>query len=130
MSSQDKLVVTEDFNGMYFIAWLLDDDYGASIGELCSSSGILPAEPSIDHADEVSIADYENWFVTKIVAESKDVEFDRHERRFVWETKTAAFQVLRNVRARLRAWRQDIPLPDWAQQAIAHGWKMPKGWKP
>lgn len=34
------------------------------------------------------------------------------------------------VRAQKRLWHGERPMPEWAKQAMAAGWKTPKGWKP
>lgn len=46
-----------------------------------------------------------------------------------WESKSAATSALRVVKAAL-ATDGGAPMPDWANRALAAGWKMPKGWKP
>jgi len=49
---------------------------------------------------------------------------------WTWEDYDEAEAVLRTIVAEVNADEAKTPLPDWAQTALAAGWKAPKGWKP
>lgn len=46
----------------------------------------------------------------------------------VWESRTAATNALRAIKAALQ--NSTAPWPEWAVKAKAEGWTPPKGWKP
>lgn len=48
---------------------------------------------------------------------------------FLWETKGRATQALQAVKVALKAYQESRPVPEWAQVALAHGWKPPKNWQ-
>jgi hypothetical protein len=47
-----------------------------------------------------------------------------------WYTRSAASKALAAAKAALTVHRSAKPWPEWAKQALAAGWKAPKGWKP
>lgn len=102
------------------LSWYLpqDDDIGGNLGEFIhTEADLLTASP--EDIDEV-IA-----YLT--VAKMPNVESDFSG--FYWETQKAAKAALSIVKAAIKA-GVDRPLPEWAKQALAAGWKAPKGWKP
>jgi hypothetical protein len=48
----------------------------------------------------------------------------------VWPSRRAATNALAAIKARVKARREARPLPEWTTQALAAGWKAPKGWMP
>jgi hypothetical protein len=48
----------------------------------------------------------------------------------VWPTRRAAAAALSAIKDRVKARREARPYPEWATQALAAGWKAPKGWTP
>lgn len=125
---KDKLILDYARNGMYEIVWELveEGDLGARLGE---GDGRPPTDKEVNAADDL------NWphlRATQIAAKSKGVENVTDDRKYFpyrWETKTDAEGCLREIRAVLKAGRNN-PMPDWALKASAAGWKPPKGWKP
>lgn len=47
-----------------------------------------------------------------------------------WYTRSGASKALAAAKAALTIHRSAKPWPEWAKQALAAGWKAPKGWKP
>lgn len=114
---KDRLTIMED-HYTFGLIWIVDGEEGAEVGD-CPISGRGP-EP-----DDRS--DWECWVAERIAAES-GAATPRRCYGFRWETRSQATAVLRQIK---EAWRhRERPLPDWAKQALAAGWKAPKGWKP
>lgn len=95
------------------IAWWHEGEDGLCLGENF---------PSADHETQVAQA--------AIFEAGLAPERDALMRLWLWDSKKAAFASLRVANAALVAAESDKPWPDWAQKALAHGWKPPKGWKP
>jgi hypothetical protein len=114
--SKDRLVLDEDRNGLWFISWCFPEsgDMGAFLGEG------HPYSP--DSKDEHHIASR--------AAFGAAVPYLRNHDGYRWETRGDTQRALRAAKAALLDARSKVPLPDWAKQALAAGWKMPKGWKP
>lgn len=111
---KDKLEVRHD-RGIYRITWWIaeDGDYGADLEPT--------SKPEPTERDE-----WEWWAANKAAAEATPKpQTDRNG--FFWESNAAATTALRQIKAALKVER---PLPEWAKQALAAGWPMPKGWKP
>lgn len=112
--SKDKLVLDENRGG-WLISWYLAEtgDMGAALGEGSPLAG------SKDEHDIASLA-------AKAAATPSTIGFNGYR----WESRADAQRALRAAKAALLDARSKVPLPDWAKQALAAGWKMPKGWKP
>ena len=112
---KDKLVLDQDRDGRWLIGWYLaeDEDIGACLGE-----GHPHSTDSKDENDIASRAAFEAGPCT--------VYSDGYR----WESRADVHRALRAANAALADARSKVPLPDWAKQALAAGWKMPKGWKP
>jgi len=67
--------------------------------------------------------DWEYWAANKA---ARDIKPKRDNRAFWWETKSEVVAALATIKLALK---QERPLPDWAKQALAAGWKAPKAWK-
>ncbi len=71
---------------------------------------------------------------TRVVHETLRDDPDRVETSnfrgdFQWETEAAAKRALKKAEAALKAAQANKPYPEWAKQALAAGWKPPRGWK-
>lgn len=112
--SKDKLFIDETKHH-FFITWFLADpeENGASLGE-------IPAE--IKGEDE-------HFTASRAAAAAKPTGHDPY-RGFYWDTRSAAQKALTACNAALRMCRDNKPWPEWAKQALAAGWKPPKGWTP
>lgn len=111
-----KLVVFED-KYMFRIGWEFEEDgMGAVVGESWTRH-------DVDKSPPTDREEWECWMAAKIASTSPGVQ---HSFGFCWETSAEARAVLRQIK---EAFKQDRPLPDWAQKALAEGWKPPKGWK-
>ena len=116
--SEDVLMVSDAYrsDGDSYLAWFCDGEEGGIIGD-DPKSGTGPEPTDRD--------DWETWIAAKLARESGA---ERDSRGFHWPSAKAAAAVLRLIKA---AWKnRTTPLPDWAQKALAAGWKPPKGWKP
>jgi hypothetical protein len=113
--SKDKLVIEEGQYGRYRIGWFLADhqEMGVMLGQRLMQQESPPEDRDV----------WESWMAERTAAEtSPEHDIDG----YYWETKVAATAALRHIREALR---QDRSLPEWAQKALAEGWKPPKGWK-
>lgn len=117
--SKDRLTATSDYYGQWRLAWYLseDDDFGACLGD----DGVPDRRPE-------PRGDYEHYLATWVAARTRGVQQDSDG--LYWESKTQAQAALRAVNAGLKAARDARPLPDWAREALAAGWRAPKGWQP
>ena len=109
---------SESNNWKYRLSWYLPDDgdIGGSVGDMSYT------EIDLKELDDVDVA-----IVYLAVAKLDGIQRDFSG--FFWETQAAAQSALRIAKAAIAA-GVDRPLPDWARQALAAGWKAPKGWKP
>jgi hypothetical protein len=110
---KDRLLIDEH-RGVYHIVWYIaeDDCHGASLGDC----------PEIDGNDEHAVAS----------RAAKDCSPDgvSEYRGFYWESRNKAQAALRAANVALKIARDNTPWPEWAKQALAAGWKAPKGWRP
>lgn len=103
----------------YYLQWITDGEEGACIGdELYDAADLAKADKDM------------RWFVAATIAVAGMKP--KPERRkggygFEFDSKTRAKEALRLAKA---AKNHPYPMPEWATQAIAAGWKAPKGWKP
>ena len=123
--AKDRLVI-DSGRHCWRISWLLaeDRDIGGSLGQADKDGrGSAPADRD----------DWGHWAASKAVREAP-VEAGRPDGRdtigFYWKSKAGVQAAMRIVKAALKAGQDARPLPGWAKQAIAAGWKAPKGWKP
>lgn len=49
---------------------------------------------------------------------------------YSFESEAQAAGVISRGKSTTKMQLSDIPWPEWAQTALANGWKAPKGWKP
>jgi hypothetical protein len=99
----------------YFIAWADPDGMGLALGEDADRP-----DCSGDHkaaTEAARIATLQTFSVGYLG-------------RLEWESVSAVKKALRAARAAVKAWRAELPMPDWALKATAEGWKPPKGWRP
>lgn len=108
----DEVLAVVDAVAGWSIAWWHEGEDGLYLGQ------------------EVPCADQETQVAQDaITAAGLAPERDRNG-AWVWGSKRQASAALKVANAALIAAESDKPLPDWAQKALAHGWKPPKGWKP
>jgi len=78
--------------------------------------------------------DLEHKAATVGAASQKDCEMYQRtggtDSGFYWEHKSDVQQALKLAKLRIVEARSKVPWPQWARDAVAHGWKAPKGWKP
>lgn len=106
----------------YSIGWYFEeeDEFGLMLGESWPEQNEKPSsDPELQKVREIENA------VQKIGYPER-----RGSSAFYWESLTLAKRALACARRMEKAFKVDRPLPDWALEAIAHGWKPPKGWKP
>jgi len=110
----------EDRHSKYRLSWYLpeDQDFGGSVGD----SVYTEADLKTAAADDVDC-------VVAYLTASKLDGVQKDYNGFFWESRSQAQAALRIVKAAIAA-GVDRPIPDWAQKALAEGWRAPKGWKP
>lgn len=122
MARNPYLVVNdhESDNWKYRLSWYLpeDDDIGGNVGDLSYTESDLKT---------LGAGDVDCAIAYLAVAKLDGIQ--RDSRGVFWDTRAAAQSALRVAKAAITA-GVDKPMPDWAQKAIAAGWKAPKGWKP
>ena len=116
---KEKLIVYEDRNAgqrVYRIGWYLpdDEDMGMTLGE--------------DLSDIAQCDDKEHKAATQAIEAWDDVELDGDG--YYWESKSKAQAALRVAKQAVEELSSTTPMPEWAKQALAAGWKAPKGWRP
>jgi len=136
--AKDRLVVTDGARDSFGIAWWLpeDDDFGASIGE---DEDLLPWDDFKKKLEDTPLADIRLWYECERLAREDLVSGDawRSDRAFGiwWYSRKKANKTLREAKTRTKLFMegdgQDTQQwPEWAQTALSHGWKPPKGWTP
>jgi hypothetical protein len=110
----------EDRNYKYRLSWYIPEDngIGGSVGD------VKHTESDLKTVD----ADAVDAVIAYLTASKLDGVLTDHA-GFYWESRAKAQAALRVVKAAIAA-GADRPMPDWAQKALAAGWKAPKGWRP
>lgn len=106
----------------YAIYWVCEDgETGAQLGEFALRS--VTREP-------VNEADREFLLVERFAKKHARETGGRYQkdRGWVWETEKAAREFAYRLEAELKAAKSNRPLQEWEKQALAAGWKPPKGW--
>lgn len=109
------LGIEQDRSGNY-IAWYLPED---------GDFGVRLSNENLD-TEEHNIA-------VRVATEffkANNLDFPNPHRDFYFESEKQARDCLRRINIELLAWQEKRPLPEWAKQALAAGWKAPKNWKP
>lgn len=131
-ANSDQIEILEVFDG-YVIAWIVDGDQGATVGEghVISGKGGITIPSKNDFDDFESFLESWTYWTCEIVAakENKHFKVSDMSGGFVYESKKDAQAVLKKIRAALSlapSAPEDAPMPPWAQEAIALGWTPPK----
>jgi len=128
----DKLVVIEaqSCSGMpdhgVCLAWLLDED--GDIGYVVGTDSPQPIA-GIDDADD-ALTSFAEEEARQFLAEHQNCVYVSDVGAIIFEVTKDAKAVLAKAKVRLASWKSKKPWPEWAIQAKAAGWKMPKTWKP
>lgn len=104
-----KLQIIEGSQGGFRIAWIIDGDEGLRLGERA---------PDAEHTAATRAA--------RMVGERDEAP----DRTLTWRTIGEARAALRAAKVAINELRSKKPWPAWAKQAIAAGWRAPKGWAP
>jgi hypothetical protein len=110
----DKLIIAEE-NHKFRIQWQFDDDDG---GYLCQDKSDVEGDAPKER-DEWS-----HWAASRAVQHLEGIQHDSFSA--YWENEKQARAALRVAKEALK---QERPMPEWAQTALAEGWTPPKGWK-
>lgn len=106
------------WHGSYRISWSEDGDEGLILGP-----GLLR-----EFSDKPEMAD-------TVCAVSAILAMPDDARRldgsvWLWESEAKATKALKVANRAMKVHESKTPWPEWARQALAEGWKPPKGWKP
>lgn len=116
MRDKYTLAIGRDTDGYYLGFVNFDPDEGRYIGTPLGSKELLTRRPKT----------LWDWA-------SKSARLCRPTKKlangYFWTTRSGAQAALAAARVVLKA-KAERPLPDWAQQALDAGWKMPRGWRP
>ena len=117
-ASGEYLAVVDGRSGWEISWWIPQEaDFGSSIVLQASATD----DPDMIVAQEACLRFCREH---KLPLPSRDhaaIEFD---------SKKDADACLKAINAALYFWKNNIPLPEWAQQALSQGWTPPKGWRP
>jgi hypothetical protein len=103
----------------YALIWFIDGEEGLRIGE--------DWHTLLDVSKEsVDVEQREDWVCAHIAFSFSP---DYLEPFFLWDSRSRAADALRAIKSALKMHRANKPLPEWAQTALAQGWKPPKNWK-
>jgi len=135
----DELVVTDGARDMWGIAWWVDEegDFGASIGEAQSlmSWSRFCHEPH----DGLTLLEVRMWWECERLAteclSSGTASRIHDEGCIYWLRRRHAEACLSDAKKLAEAFMvsggQDVAnWPQWAQEALKHGWPAPEGWTP
>lgn len=117
-----KLVLfdTRRYDDRHRIGWDFDGEEGGVLGDghkKFTASDLAKATSE----------DRDHILATMTAAACPGVERDNDG--FYWTSRKAAAGALRVIKAAIKA-DGGAPWPAWTKEAIAAGWKAPKGWKP
>jgi hypothetical protein len=104
----------------YRIKWNLIDDDGANLGEMCD-----------EHIDNISMSceDQEEIEIYNVDIVLKCAGYKVDGQGFIFNTKADVVKAFR-IAEKALTHKNPINMPAWAIEALSHGWKKPKGWKP
>lgn len=108
-------LVAQECRDGWELVWAFEDDDGCALGDEETGDPVTSAAWSA---------------VEAFAAANPDTVSRPRGDGFVFNTERTARKVLAVVNAAMLAAAANKPLPDWAQKAIAAGWKAPKGWTP
>lgn len=119
------------------IAWFTSDSgEGAWLGQQTLTSSELDALLA-EYKARRDFIEYEYYYVERTVARAiatAEISATRGVTGWHFEDKTQRKKALALARAARTAAKREfdtyVAWPGWAQQALAAGWKPPKGWKP
>jgi hypothetical protein len=115
--AKETLSVYENGSDEWCICWMIDGEQGGDIGDRYIGKG----EPGAN--------DYESYVVQEAVRASDGCRIGRVQYDgFYFESRKEAVAAKRA--ADFARKNMETPMPQWAIQAAAAGWKAPKGWKP
>lgn len=115
-----KLDIFEERDG-YGIAWFDEDGEGLRLGDSPESENCPTPPKNPDLA--------EHWHAYQAAIKSLGVELSWNAAPR-WDSMSSAKKALSAARAAVKIAASNKPWPEWARQALAAGWKAPKGWKP
>jgi len=136
--AKDKLVIVESYLGEYQLQWYIAEtqDMGAVLGDSCSKTQdpvLLKWALALDRG-EVPEEDLEHCAAQVGAASHPYTEMysgaSGTVSGFYWGSKKDVQEALRLAMLRIKEAKKKVPWPQWARDAVAHGWKPPKGWKP
>jgi len=126
----DKLKLNE-YRGVQHIAWWMEGSktFGTSLG--VGSNQNIDLE-GVDHEDRdywAAEQAFQQWLRLHHDQQGEDWNFDEECAVFFMNHETAK-SALQYVKSNMKVLLNDVPWPEWATTAIAHGWKAPKRWRP
>lgn len=123
-----RIEVTEENDGTYSLTWW-DEEYqepGGYIGDAEYSPAIL--RKAVKRAEKTGEYDYVECVLATQAAWNAPGVLREDYREPRWETRTGALKARGMVKVALKAYHKKWP--DWTKDALAAGWKPPKGWEP
>jgi hypothetical protein len=115
-----KLVVDDQREG-WIIGWASPED---GVVDAVIGNEYFPADKDPDRAWCISTDTLKEYFT------KQEWGLPEPGEPFAFESERHAKEALRLINAKLHYAKQNKPIPDWAEKALAAGWSPPKGWKP
>jgi hypothetical protein len=124
--------------GLWFIAWILEDDDFDNIGALVGQEGHTSIETIQSRLEAAkAFENVEYWIVERdaklnymISAAEDGIGYVSSQGGYGWESKKKATAFKTLLTATMKNLQEERPLPEWTKEALKAGWKAPKGWKP
>lgn len=119
-----------------YAAWIVDGDEGARVGQ---EHGRYLEDALTKAKLRREFEEYEYFFIEAEASRwaaknTSDAIRISGSNGYEFDSPTMAKKFLVAMRAARKlakiSFDSDVALPDWAEAALAAGWKMPKGWKP
>lgn len=127
---KDRIVI-EGEPGEYYLQWYIaeEHDLAAVIGDENATEELLAKQPSGSGNWDFVACELEARKAAKATGAYLK-SLGMYSGCFLWERRSDAAAALKLIKAGVAARKANRPMPDWAVQALANGWKAPKGWTP
>lgn len=126
----DRLIVQQD-KWHWRIVWEIEED-GSTDGHLGDMPRRELSRPAPKDREDAKTwyAEREAKAIYDEARKARDTSCGRDTEGFWWEEQSDARAALRRIKAAIKIGLSKRPWPQWAKDALKHGWRAPKGWQP